>query len=178
MVKTVVAAAYSTRRAGPTASMEGHQHAASQHGMLAPCQCPHGCSHHAGGQWLKDQAGSRQVFFVFCLRGQWLKNQAEEEALTDTASDRISSHYPSMLQLRFPVAASAAISRCPELVGNSPVVGSPGVFGSLGVVCIALSHCFLSKLSILRRNCLCMLLCLRSSLSSLYCIFSTTPFLR
>ena len=39
--------------------MEGHQHAASQHGMLAPCQCPHGCSHHAGGQWLKDQAGSR-----------------------------------------------------------------------------------------------------------------------
>ena len=45
MVKTVVAAAYSTRRAGPTASMEDHQHA----WMLAPC----GWTMAQGSSWLK-----------------------------------------------------------------------------------------------------------------------------
>ena len=57
--------------------------------MLAPCQCPHGCSHHAGGlwlkgsSWLKDQAMAWTLAPCQCPHGcshhaggQWLKGSS------------------------------------------------------------------------------------------------------
>ena len=89
------------------------------------------CSHHVSARMdartMRVDNGSRiklaqgkSFSFSACVDNGSRIKLRRYIALTDTASDWILSRSLSMLPLHFPAAASAAISRCPKLVGKMP----------------------------------------------------------